>query len=118
MKPRIFFDCLSELVRECGFAIRLARREQSLDAESLAGALSSSLPSIPGVSVLPSLFLFVKHMLERSKSFSGSKKDNNCKNITSNYRDKQLIKSFIKSSLSNMEKNALWYLSSQKIKGD
>ncbi len=77
-------------------------REQSLDAESRARAPPSSWASIPGLSNPPSLFFFVKHLLERPN--------------LSNEKDNYLIKRFLQKSLNNIEKNANWYLSTQKSK--
>ncbi len=92
-------------------------REQSLDNESRARAPPSSWASIPGVSNPPSLFLFIKHLIERQSEIKNNiNKDKS--DLNKVFRDQLKIRLFLKNVIEKIEKNAQWYITSQKSQGN
>ena len=74
-------------------------REQSLDNESRSRAAPSSWAAIPDVANPPSLYLFIEDLFSRKI-------------------DHQVLLSFCELIISNLEKNANWFINSQKTQND
>lgn len=96
MSLSILSNWFSNIDKETGWLAR----EQSLDNESRERALPSSWAAIPGVSNPPALIYLISELISRAVD-----KDND--------NDKELITRFLSSNISNIEKNALWYVTSQ-----